>query len=452
MAAIWSHSPAVSPARWEGLNLASESPSGQPNRRDPLAPLRDRYFVFYAASRLCSAIAQTLLQAIIAWQVYQITGTALSLGILGLMKLVPALAVSLLGGAVADSYDRRRILMATQVPPLVSSAVLLLVTLHGPASVLLIYALVALLAISTSFENPARQSLLPLVVPREIFPGAVILTSSIQQIGFVIGPAVGGLIIAKVGLAGAYGAHIVLILGVLLSLVFVRARYDAHRRQRVNMTAIREGVGFVRHNQVLLGAMTLDMFAVIFGGATALLPIYATKILKAGAIGYGLLTSALPVGAVTMSIALVFLPPIQRTGRALLIAVTGFGLATMTFGLMRSLPLSLLAYALTGACDQVSVIMRQTTIQLATPDALRGRVSAISSIFVGASNQIGAIESGFVAAVTNAVFSVASGGLASVAVAAIVRTTMPKLWHYDIAQGPVFDVEVPPEAQPSEAL
>jgi MFS family permease len=201
----------------------------------------------------------------------------------------------------------------------------------------------------------------------------------------------------------------------------------------VTVAAIREGVSFVRHHQVLLGAMTLDMFGVIFGGATALLPIYAEKILKVGGTGYGLLTSAQAIGAPVVAVVLVALPPVRRTGRALLYAVAGFGLFTMLFGISRSFPLSLVAYGLTGCCDQVSVIMRQTTIQLATPDALRGRVSSVSGLFIGASNQIGAVESGFVAAITSATFSVVSGGAACLAVVGAIAAGMPELRRYRIA-------------------
>jgi MFS family permease len=197
---------------------------------------------------------------------------------------------------------------------------------------------------------------------------------------------------------------------------------------------IMEGVRFVLHHPVLLGAMALDMFAVIFAGAQALLPIYAEEILKVGSTGYGVLTSAQAVGAFLMSFVLMVLPPVERTGRLLILAVAGYGLATIVFGLSRSFPLSVAAYALTGATDQISVVMRQTTIQLATPDALRGRVSSVNQVFIGASNQLGMVESGLVAAVTNATFAVVSGGIGCLVTLAAITYWVPELWRYRVPQ------------------
>ncbi|MGH2587759.1 MAG: MFS transporter, partial [Dehalococcoidia bacterium] len=267
-------------------------------------------------------------------------------------------------------------------------------------------------------------------------------------------PALAGLAIARGGVGGAYVAYAGLIVIAIGTLLVLRPRAPEGERRRVSLAAIAEGVRFVRQRQVLLGAMALDMFAVLFGGAVAMLPIYAEEILKVGPRGYGLLTSSQAVGAFVTSVLLVALPPVQRTGRALLFAVAAYGLATAVFGLSRSFALSLVAYGLTGAADQVSVVMRHTTIQLATPDELRGRVSSVSMVFIGASNQLGAVESGLVAAVTSATFAVVSGGVGCVAVVGAIAAKMPELRRYRITQtlpelGPQPGASAVPGAAPT---
>ena len=415
-----------------GHDLTDTDSSGNHSRHDPLAALRQRDFLWFSGSRLLSGTGITLLQAAIAWQVYDIARSPLQLGLLGVVRFLPALGMSLLGGAVADSYDRRKVLILAQLAPIACSAILLTATLGGWADLPLIYALVLVIALASSFENPARQALLPLVVARETFVNAVAVNSTIQQLAFVAGPALGGVVIARTGVGGAYAIHLGLIAVAILMLVFLRPRREVGERRTVSVAAIKEGVQFARRRQVLLGAMVLDMFAVIFGGAVAMLPIYAEEILKVGPRGYGLLTSSQAVGAFAMSVLLVALPPVRHTGRVLLLAVAAFGVATIVFGVSRSFPLSLLAYGLTGAADQVSVVMRQTTIQLATPDALRGRVSSVSQVFIGASNQLGMMESGFVAALTNATLAVVSGGVGCLAVVALIAAKMPELRRYQI--------------------
>ncbi|MHB8576096.1 MAG: MFS transporter [Dehalococcoidia bacterium] len=410
--------------------LKSADPSSR--RHDPFAPFRQPGFTWYALCRLSTAGASTMLTAAIAWQVYQISGSALQLGLIGLARFLPVLCLSLPSGAVADSFNRRHVVLAAKSMLLVCAVVLFLVTSGGAANLLVIYGLVVAVAAAAAFEGPAMQALLPQIVDRETFPGAVTVTTTGQQLGFVVGPAIGGMLIATSGVAASYELTAALTLAALIAMYLVRLRTATGEKRAVSFAAMKEGVRFVRHRQVLLGAMTLDMFAVIFGGATALLPIYAEKILKVGAGGYGVLTSAQAIGAFAMSILLVFLPPVRRTGLMLLCAVAAFGLSTMLFGWSRSFPLSVFAYGLTGCADQVSVVLRQTTIQLATPDELRGRVSAIGSLFVGASNQVGQVESGLVAALIGTVFSVVSGGAGCIAVAGLVLTGMPELRAYRI--------------------
>jgi MFS family permease len=416
-------------------------PQPDRERHDPFSALRQRNFQLYAVARLCSAVAMTLLQATLIWQVYEVSNSKLQLGVLGLVQFVPSLAMSFVAGAVADSTDRRRVVMAAQAGALTAIALLGLVTLGGEPRLIVIYALVLMAGIASAFEFPARQALLPGIVTIETFPQAITTASTIQQLGFVSGPALAGGLIAIEGPALAYGAYAVLVVGSIAALAFVRPRSNDLPRKAISLTAIREGLHFVWTRQVLLGAMTLDMFAVIFGGATALLPVYANDILDVGPVGYGLLFAALDAGALVMALALVFLPPVERTGRALLLSIVVFGLATVAFGLSRSFPLSLAAYALIGAADQVSVVMRQTTIQLATPDELRGRVSSVNMLFVGASNRLGAVESGFVAAATSATFAVVSGGAGCLAVVGFVAAKMPDLRNYRIRDGVAKQVE-----------
>jgi MFS family permease len=290
--------------------------------------------------------------------------------------------------------------------------------------------LVVLTSAAMAFEGPARASLLPTLVPRELFPSAVVVNSAAQNISSMMGPVLMGFVIAHAGVAAAYAAHVCIVLGSLALLSLVRARHVRTDGRVVSLQAIREGLRFVRGRQTILGAMALDMFAVIFGGATALLPVYATEILHVGPAGYGLLSSALELGTVLMSLILLALPPIARPGRALLGAVAVFGLATIVFGFSRWFPLSLAAFIVAGMADQVSMVTRQMIIQLATPDALRGRVSSVSLLFIGASNQLGAAESGFVAALTNATFAVVSGGIGCLVVLAVVALRLPELRKY----------------------
>lgn len=321
-----------------------------------------------------------------------------------------------------------------------SAIAILLATAGGTVNLALIYAVALLVALANSFENPARQALVPLVVRRETFANAVAVNSTVQQLGFVLGPALSGILIRLFDVEGAYAVFAGLTGAAILLLIPIRPATPEGERRKVSLAAIREGVSFVAHRQVLLGAMSLDMFAVILGGAVALLPIYATDILDAGAGGYGLLTSSQAVGAFGMSLLLVALPPIRRTGFALLVSVAAFGLATVIFGISRSFPLSLVAYGLTGVMDQISVVMRQTTIQLATPDELRGRVSSVGSVFIGASNQVGSIRAGLVAEVTTPTFSVVSGGIGCVAVVLAIAALMPELRRYTL---PGRDAQTP---------
>jgi MFS family permease len=396
--------------------------------------LRERNLVWFVASRFFSGMAMTLLRATFAWQIFAITGSAFHLGLVGLVQFLPNFILSLVAGAIADTYDRRRIVMLSQAAALLGSAALFASARSGSASLSVIYAVIFAAAVASSFEGPARAALLPTLVPRPLFPSAVTLHSAVQNLAWVTGPLLTGFIIAAAGVSAAYLLNVGLIAVGLSALACVHPGRSEGTRGVVSLKAIGEGVAFVRKRQAILGAMTLDMFAVIFAGATALLPIYANDILRVGARGYGLLSSALEIGTVLMSGILLLRPHLRRPGRALLWAVAVYGIATIVFGLSRSFPLSLAAFIVAGMADQVSMVTRAMIIQLSTPDELRGRVSSVNLLFIGASNQLGAVESGFVAALTTATFSVVSGGLGCLLVLGVVAVALPGLRRHRLEE------------------
>ena len=377
----------------------------------------------------------TLLRSTVYWHVFTLSRSEAALGWIGLVQFVPALSLTLVGGAVADAYDRRRVMRLAQLPLLATASLLFVATREGAVSVPLLYAAVFGNAVAMAFDSPARQAFLPSLVPLAAFPRAVTLASTATALAFATGPALGGLLIAAFGVEAAYAAYAALVAGNLLGLAFVRPQRTLTERRAPSWHAVREGLAFVRRSPVVLGCMALDMFAVILGGATALLPVYANEILHVGPRGYGLLTSSLEIGALVMAVLLLVRGPLERAGPALLVAVVVYGLATVGFGLSRSFPLSVALYMLAGGADQVSVVMRQTAVQLNTPDALRGRVSAVNMIFIAASNQLGAVESGFVAAATSATFAVVSGGIGCLLVVAWTAWKLPELRRYRIGAG-----------------
>ncbi len=393
----------------------------------PLTVLRDREFRLYVASRFLSSTGHAVLRAAFGWHVYALTGSAFQLGLLGVVQFVPALALTLYAGAVADARDRRSVILASQSAALVCAGLLAFATHREALPLPFFYAAVVAIAAAIAFESPAGQALLPALVPREIFPSAVTVQSIARTTAFASGPVLMGFIVAWGGIAAAYAIPTALLALSLALFARIRRRPPGGERRGVTLAAIREGLAWVRAQPVVLGAMTLDMFAVIFGGATALLPVYATDILGVGERGYGMLASSFEVGSLAGALVLLARPPVRAQGRALLLSVVAFGVATVVFGFSRSFPLSLAAYLAAGLADQVSVVMRSTLIQLATPDPLRGRVSAVNMLFIGASNQLGAAESGFVAAATNATFSVVGGGIGCLVVVAIVAARIPEL-------------------------
>jgi len=409
---------------------------GEEIRDEPesrFAVLREAPFRWFATSRFFSGTAMTLLSSAIGWHVYDLSHSPAQLGLLGLIRFVPSLALSLPAGAVADSVDRRRLIQLAQVVPMLCSLSLCAVTLSGRMTLPVLYAAVALAGIAGVFEQPARASLLPQLVSRPRFPRAVTMMSTLLFLGFSTGPMLTGFATGRAGIAAAYALHAALVCSSIFSLSKLPPLRAAATAARVTWSAIAEGLAYVRDNPIVLGCMMLDMFAVILGGASALLPIYARDILRVGADGYGLLSGSAEIGSLLMSGVLVFLPGFRRAGLALLWSVVAFGLATIVFGVSRTFPLSVASYMMVGMADAVSVVLRGTAIQLATPDALRGRVSSVNFIFIGASNNLGAAESGFLAELTSATFSVVFGGVGCLVVAAVVAWRLPALRQYRLA-------------------
>lgn len=414
-------------------------------RHDALAALRQPNFLLFTGSRFCYSIGSNVLQIVILWQVYEISHSALKLGVLGLARLLPALALSMVGGAVADTYNRRNIIMITQSSPLICSIILAVSTLGGWVSLELIYGLVVFMGLAAAFEGPARQALLPSIVRPETYANAVNVNSTTQALAAMSGPVIGSTMISAFGIGTAYALFTVLSLTAMVLMSFVRLRGIERKSGRLSLETIKEGITFVRTHQVQLGAMTLDLFATIFGGVKGLLPIFASDILKVGVRGYGLFNTFFAIGAFSVAFLLLMHGPVQRTGRALMLTVACFGIGTILFGLSRNFYLSLLLFTLIGAADQVSVVMRQTTIQMATPDYLRGRVSSVNQVFVQSSNQINAFESGLVASLTSATFAVVTGGLGTLLVVGTVGWRLPQLWAYRVPR-PLTDLPLVAEA------
>ena len=291
-----------------------------------------------------------MLQAILFWHVYEISGSALNLGLLGLVRFIPSLGTSMIGGAVADAYDRRLVMIMARSIPVTCATILAVATFGGWVSIELIFGLVVFLGFAMSFEGPARVALLPAIVRPETFENAVTVSNTLQKLAMVTGPTLAGVVIAVAGSGAGYGAFSIVSLISVIPLFMLRYQQNPASRRSVSVASIKEGILFVAKRQVLLGAMALDMFAVIFGGAQALLPIYAVDILHAGSTGYGVLQSSMQVGAFGMSAILVMRPPIHKTGRALIYTVVAYGLITVAFGFSHVYVLSVILYALIGAC------------------------------------------------------------------------------------------------------
>jgi MFS family permease len=367
-----------------------------------------------------------MLGVAVGWQLYELTGSALDLGLVGLAQFVPMILLTLVVGQVADRYDRRLVVIACEVAKAAVAAALALGALGGWQTRTTIFALVALLGAAQAFENPAMSALVPEVVARAHIAPAMAWVISAGQTAQIVGPALGGLLYA-LGPGAAYltAGGLFILAGALAAAI--RIQRVARPREPLTLETVFSGVAFIYGRRVLLGSMSLDLFAVLLGGATALLPVFARDILKVGPVGLGVLRSAPAIGALATSVFLARYPLEHRLGPTLFRAVLIFGAATVVFGLSTNVVLSLVALTVLGAADVVSMVIRMSLAQIRTPDAMRGRVSAVHSLFTGTSNQLGAFESGVLAALIGTVPSVLLGGLGTIAVAAIWMGLFPEL-------------------------
>ncbi|MFM6992001.1 MAG: MFS transporter [Rhodoferax sp.] len=391
--------------------------------------LQQTPFVRFWMARVTGILSNQMLMLAVAWQMYDLTSSAWDLGLVGLFQFIPALLMTLPAGHLADRLHRARIFAACMATQAMVALVLLVSTEFSWTTRELILALSVVLGMVRAFQMPAQQALTPLLVPPSLLQRAISVGSVGMQIAIVGGPALGGLLYGA-GPATVYGAC----LG--LSLVSAAFTYTVHyhhipAQRAATLASVFAGVAFVWRRQVLMGAISLDLFAVLLGGATALLPIYARDILHTGPQGLGLLRAAPAVGALLMTLVLVRFPLQRHAGYKLLGAVGVFGLATLVFGVSTHFGLSMLALAVTGAADSISVVTRQTLMQMDTPDDMRGRVSAVNSIFIGASNQLGEFESGATAALWGPVGSVVVGGLGTLVIALAWLKLFPELAKRD---------------------
>lgn len=399
-------------------------------RRSGAAAFRSSDYRYYWLARMLGRLAIEVQITTVSWQVFDLTGDPLDLGLVGLAQFAPFLILFLVAGAAADRYPRTRILLASIVVQTVCAVALFTVTISGRASFGTIFAILVVLGITRAFQAPSLQAIVPALVPTDHFANAVAWTVSGIQVARITGPGIAGLLII-LGEEIAYATVIGLFVLSVLSTAAIKAKAQVINRERVTLATVLAGFRFVWSRQVILGAISLDLLAVLLGGATALLPIFAVDILGVGAVGFGVLRASHMVGSFMSAILLTQLPIRRHAGRWLLSAVALFGAATCLFGLSKVFWLSVAALFTLGAADAISVFVRNNLVLILTPDDMRGRVSAITSVFIGASNELGEFESGITAAWWGAVTAVLVGGLGTVAVAAVFTILFPRLRGID---------------------
>ncbi|MCA3182765.1 MAG: MFS transporter [Cupriavidus sp.] len=398
---------------------------------EPDSVFRDPAFRHFWFARLCTTIGYQIFTVAVGWQMYDLTRDPLMLGMVGLVQLLPSIVLMLMSGHVADRFDRRIIVRTCQMLEAVIAASMAVASFSGWVTSEHIFFFVAAIGGCRAFETPTLQALLPSVVTPRQLPRAVALASSAAQTAIIIGPALGGF--AYVAGAGVVYTISAVLFAIAAALVFtLKLRQAAQRLTApVSIKTLFAGFAYIRSHQVLLGAVSLDLFAVLLGGATALLPIYARDILHTGPWGLGLLRSSPAIGALVTALWLARHPLNRRVGRVMFGAVAIFGVATMVFGVSTWLPLSMGALVVLGASDMISVVVRQTLVQLDTPDDMRGRVGAVNSVFIGASNQLGEFESGVTAALLGPVGAVLLGGAGTILVVAAWMKLFPMLTNRD---------------------
>jgi MFS family permease len=404
--------------------MATPSDLGNPGRVAFTYP----DFLRYQIARFCIVTSLEMLSVAVGWQVYDITHRALDLGLVGLAQFLPGIFLFLASGHAADRFDRRRLLMLCYAGFALCSGLLLAVSRVRPTSVYPIYVVLVLLGIVRSFNGPVSRSLLPQLVPEQHFPNAVAWNSSIFQTATILGPAMGGLVYAFFrGASAVYATALLVSLAAVLSTLRIKLRTKSRPREEVNWTTVLAGFRYIWRQKIILGSISLDMFAVLLGGSVALLPVYAREILHTGPWGLGLLRSAPGVGATAMAILLAHRPLRRHVGATMLWCVAGFGVFTIIFAVSRSIVLSMIALLFVGATDMVSVVIRGILVQLGTPDSMRGRINAVDMLFIGVSNEFGEFESGLTAHWFGTVPAVVLGGIGTLVVIAIWAGIFPEL-------------------------
>jgi len=384
----------------------------------------------FLSGRALSALASQVQAVAVGWQIYAMTHSALALGIVGLVQFLPMTVMVFVAGHAVDHFNRKIIATIAQIVSALGAFVMMFGAIGGWMSPVMIYIIIALFGTARSFEAPAQQTFLPSLVTAEDFPRATALSSSLFQTAIIIGPSAGGLLYG-LGPAVVYGLCGVCFLLAAASTLSITLIHPTRPRGPVTLAAVFGGIVFLRSQPAMLGAISLDLFAVLLGGATAMLPIYATDILHAGPFGLGMLRGAPAIGALGMSMWLARRPLQGQAGMTMFYAVAVFGVATILFGLSHSILLSVLMLAVLGAADVISVMIRGALVQLGTPDEMRGRVSAVNMLFIGSSNQLGEFESGTLASMIGPVWAVVLGGVGTLAVTGLWMWRFPGLRKLD---------------------
>jgi len=416
----------------DSSNLSA--PPGGSERQTAFSSLRHRDFRLLWLGQIVSVTGSQMQMVAINWHIYLLTHSALALGMVGLFRAGPIILCSLLGGVVADVIDRRRLMMVTQSVMLVCSAILALITFGGLQRVWPIFLLTSIASAAWAFDTPARQSLMPALVPAKDFPNAVSLSMLMFQIGMIVGPTLAGFLLASRGPGLVYAMNaasfVALIGGLALMRFRGRPEQDESPPARISIEAFREGLRFVWRTPIIVQTMTLDFVATFFASANQLLAIFATDILKVGAHGFGFLGAAQAAGAVLTGLVMARFGMVKNQGKVVIVSVAVFGAATIAFGVSRVFWLSLLMLAVAGGADTVSTILRQTIRQLSTPNNLRGRMTSINMVFFMGGPQLGEVEAGALAALIGAPFSVVIGGVGCLVAAAFTFVSAKKLRRY----------------------
>ena len=417
---------------------------GPASPREPTL-MGERPFVLFWLARVFAMIAHQMLAVAVGWQVYTLTGRALDLGLVGLAQFLPSFFLVLVAGHVADHFDRRRVLQFCMLAEAAAALGLGIASALGVISEVVIFALIFVVGAARAFQMPTMQALLPALVPPQLLSRAIAANASAGQTAIIAGPALGGIIyVAGPATVYAVSTALFVLTGLMIFLIRIERRHAP--ASAPGLSSVLEGIRFIRRQPAVLGAISLDMFAVLLGGATALLPIYARDILHTGPWGLGLLRSCTAVGALGVALWLAHHPLRGHAGRKMFAAVAVFGTATVVFGLSESFAVSLVALLVLGASDMISVVIRQSLVQLQTPDHMRGRVSAVNSLFIGTSNQLGEFESGVTAAWFGVVPSVVIGGIGTLVVVFVWMRLFPSLANIDRLEGRAIVTELAPRA------